>query len=137
MTERIIAVAFLVISVVSLVVQTIALTRITQGRTEWGLAARGILRTAVCRVAASVLYVFLGIATLLFITAVEALLVFGVVQIMWQLNAIADVQLRRRLLRPATGRHRAAPSMLLRWWYGSVVFVAGCAAFALYLETRL
>jgi hypothetical protein len=132
--------AFLAISLVSLIVQSIALLRITRpGDEVWGPAHRGILRTAICRVVASVLYVALGVVTLLFVTDIEALLVFGVVQIMWQLNAIADVRLRRRLA-GNRGRHRAPPSvisaLISRWWWLAATG-GGAAGFVLYLTIRL
>jgi hypothetical protein len=135
-----IAGAFLVISLVSLLIQSIALFRITRPEDgEWGPAHRGILRTAICRVVASILYVVLGIITLLFATDIEALLVFGIVRIMWQINAIADVRLRHRLA-GKTGRHRAPPTVIAalihKWWWTAAICGA-IAGFALYLNLRL
>lgn len=103
-----IAGAFLVISVISLVVQTVALFRITHsaGRIR-GPAYSGIVRTATCRVVASVLYTGLGVVTLVDEATVGTLLVFGFVQVMWQVNALADIRLRHTLAtNPTGGRHR-------------------------------
>lgn len=96
------------VSVVSLVVQSIGLRRMY--RTDAGtpsLVRAGMMRTAACRVMASMMYVTLGVMAITSAptTPVLALVVFMAVQLMWQLNAVADVRLRRRLAGPG-GRHR-------------------------------
>lgn len=131
-----IEVGFLVISLVSLMIQVGALARIRDPDTsKWTAAHHGILRTAWCRVAASLLYVALGAITLAFSTTVEPLLVFGLVQVMWQLNAIADVRLRRYL--DGHGRAPMRLSITARRWTSAAAIVGGLTAIALYLNLRL
>lgn len=115
-TDTAFAVAFLAMSGVSLLWQTRALRKLAafgaelvQGSTE---TPRGLLRTSVCRVAAAALYVAVGLNEL-FIHLAGASVTFGVfcvVQVMWQLNASADVHLRRTLAAVeeprVRGRHR-------------------------------
>lgn len=137
MTE-IVSVLFLIISVVSLIVQSIALYRMTRDVTTRGPAYAGLLRTALCRVAASVLYTMLGIATLIDPVVVESLLVFGVVQVMWQMNAIADVALRHRIQRGAPRHRRPVPPAtpaVQRTWFGVALLVSSLA-FVGYLMFR-
>lgn len=96
---------FLVVSLISLIVQVRALTRLTNRQKTTSeverVAYHGLLRTSVCRVAAAVLYVAVGVATVTIPpeTGVVALVAFILVQLLWQANAVADVRLRRRLER--------------------------------------
>jgi hypothetical protein len=98
------AILFLVVSVSSLGVQGVALWRVAHAFADTRMKIRvhdGMVRTAVCRTVAALLYVTTGIAAL---TAhpflpVVALAVLLSVQVMWQINAIADVRLRRDLER--------------------------------------
>ena len=108
---------FLVVSLISLAVQVRALTRLT-GRQKTTseverVAYRGLLRTSVCRVAAAVLYVAVGVATVTIPpeTGVVALVSFILVQLLWQANAVADVRLRRRLERVSNNNN----SVIERW----------------------
>lgn len=96
-------VLFLVVSAVSLVIQGASLRRLYHwpeigGHTQ-NLVYRGLLRTSACRVLAALLYVGMGIATLLARSTlpVMALSVFTAVQMLWQANAVADVRLRHKL----------------------------------------
>jgi len=135
---EIVSVLFLIISVVSLVVQSVALYRITHDITTRGPAYSGLLRTSVCRVVASTLYTMLGITTIIEPVVFESLLVFGVVQLLWQANAIADVALKRRLQRGEPRHARppvAAGPGARRAWFG-VSVLAITAAFVGYLMVR-
>lgn len=59
-----------------------------------------MVRTAVCRVIAAGAYVAFGVTTLAAgALPVLALIVFTGVSVLWQLNALADVRLRRWLAR--------------------------------------
>lgn len=96
-----ITVAFLVVSLVGLVVQVWALTRLW--RTEPG---PGLVRTSACRVACAVLYIVVGLNAwcpqwaVLQVTFVA----FCLTQATWQINAVLDVRLgcrRRPRARPA------------------------------------
>lgn len=135
---EVVAVLFLIISVTSLIVQSVALYRITRDTAPKGIAYSGIRRTAICRVVASVLYTMLGISSLIDAAVVENLLVFGVVQVVWQLNAIADVGLRRRLSRPGPKHLRpppVSPPIARRAWFGASL-LAMSLAFVGYLILR-
>lgn len=91
---------FLAVSLASLVVQAAAFIRLAGLTVEGGVARAlhgGLLRTSACRVLAAAAYVSLGVAALAeAATAVVTLLVFVFVQVMWQVNALADVRLKRR-----------------------------------------
>lgn len=98
---------YLGVSLVSLAVQVFGLGRMadTNPRTP-ALVRRAMARTAACRVIAALLYVVLGglaVSGQQQAAAPTALVVFTVIQVMWQANAIADVILRRAL---DGGRHR-------------------------------
>lgn len=86
-------------SLLSLAVQTTSLVRIMRQRITIKLAKAGLLRTAYCRVGASVIYVGLGISGLLKVpqTAMAAFVALVVVQGMWQLNGLLDSRLSQRL----------------------------------------
>lgn len=111
MTASIVSVVFLVVSALSLVWQSTALVRLIRCGTATR-ANRGLVRTAGCRVAASVLYVGLGLVVLVLKGdfPVLGLTVFVFVQLLWQANSFADVRLRLRetgaLPRSTKGRHR-------------------------------
>lgn len=105
------------VSVLSLLIQSAGFHRMLRqvGPNTPPLVRRGMLRTAACRVAASVLYVVLGVMALLqgAATPVLALVIFTAVQVLWQANAVADIRLRRRLDGPPrAGRHRRSRSRL-------------------------
>lgn len=109
-------IAFLVVSSINFVGQTRILLRFTHPSVAsrhsrdrhvtvdpTTAAYRGLVRTAKCRVFAAALYVVLGFYAI-YVGRVESYLtseitfgVFCVVQVLWQLNAMADARLRRRL----------------------------------------
>lgn len=98
----ILGIVFLVVSVGSSLIQGNSLWRLTRLRPAGGEQRRvhaGMLRTSICRVAAAASYVVIGLITLLTRESlpVLALVVFCGVQVMWQVNAYADLRLRRSL----------------------------------------
>jgi len=92
-TEGQLGIMLLVVSVVSLCVQSTALFRIFLSEHSGNL-----LRTALCRVAAACAYVGVGAnAIVLHRSPLSvSLIVFTGVQIMWWGNASADVRLNKR-----------------------------------------
>jgi hypothetical protein len=102
-SELVLSILFLAVSVTSLVVQTLALRRLylwpdtTTHRSN--LVYRGLLRTSLCRVIAAILYVGFGVVALTSTPTlpVMSLAVFTFVQLLWQTNAVADVRLRGAL----------------------------------------
>lgn len=110
MTETILAALFLAVSLESVIVQGRSLWKMLRWRYEDTPDHRrihyGMLRTAICRVIAAAIYACVGVTTLIAQQAlpVLALVVFSAVQIMWQVNAFADVRLRRDLtVKPEKG----------------------------------
>jgi fluoride ion exporter CrcB/FEX len=104
---NLISVVFFGVSVISLVVQILGLSKmvppepsnpVIQVRVQH-LVRQGMIRTAACRVLAAMTYVALSAFLLIYgdIFPIASLAVFIAVQIMWQMNALADVILRRRL----------------------------------------
>lgn len=86
-------------SLLSLTVQSMSLMRIARQPIAVKFAKAGLLRTAYCRVGASVIYVGLGISGLFRLpqTAMAAFIALVVVQGMWQLNGLLDSRLSHRL----------------------------------------
>lgn len=114
---EILSVIFLIVSLISLLVQGLSLWRLLSQQavmsTVGRKAAKGLKRTSMSRVVAAMAYVIAAIYSLVGpeLTALLSLITFSAVQVMWQANAIADVRLRRRLSNPAhVGRHRRATS---------------------------
>lgn len=106
-------VAFLVVSTASLLLQAVSLrtvTRLPALDARERLAARGLRRTGIGRVAAAMAYVVLGTWALAVPgtdLATATVTVFIAVQLMFQANAVLDVRLRRQLANPQLrGRHR-------------------------------
>lgn len=103
---------FLLVSCLSMVLQLLAFVRLALRRAHTPaeeLVSSGYLRTVACRVLAAVIYVVVaavqlaGDGTL----SAEALVVFASVQILWWLNSLADIRIRRQLGqqgRPPDGR---------------------------------
>jgi len=98
----VIGLVFMGVSLVSLTLQTVMLILLigkfsTTSSIE-RLTYNGLLRTAVSRVIAAILYVGVGVATLILLPGWEifALMVFIAVQVLWWVNAGADVLLRRK-----------------------------------------
>lgn len=104
---------FLAVSIISLMIQGLSLYRLLHQEPittqTQRMSAKGLRRTSISRVVAAVAYVVAATDSLFHPerTAASSLLVFTVVQIMWQLNAVADVRLRHWLANPHRGgRHR-------------------------------
>jgi hypothetical protein len=98
-------VVFLAVSCVSLMLQVLAFTRLAVQKaaspTE-KLVGDGYLRTIGCRVLAATVYVVVAAVQLAGageLTA-EELVVFTAVQILWQLNSLSDIRIRRELGNP-------------------------------------
>lgn len=83
-------------SLVSVVIYMAALGQLLSGPKR-----EGLVRTALCRLAAALLYVGVGLLTLHTNTEgpLVGLGVLTAVQVMWQTNAVADVRLARRFRR--------------------------------------
>jgi hypothetical protein len=104
----ILAALFVVVSLVSLAIQSGALLTLLF---KWPIAStgpasrihRGLLRTSICRVVAAVGYVVTGSVILISRDALPylSLSTFTGVQVLWIVNAFADVRLRRRLAEDA------------------------------------
>lgn len=108
--EKVVAVAFLIMSVTSMAWQGSALVRLVTDsslRSRATIAYGGLLRTSICRVCAAIAYVLVGINAIWprFEVLIFTFVVFCLIQGVWQLNAWADLRLARRLRavpRPAT-----------------------------------
>lgn len=89
---------YLTVSTTSLTVHTVAFTRIMT-QSSSGIARRGLLRTSLCRVSASAVYVGLGLMALSTTsnTGMAALVALILIQLMWQVNGVCDARLGRRL----------------------------------------
>ncbi len=98
--ERVISIAFLAVSIISLGWQGTSLHRLYGSRPLLLSTTYSRLhRTAVCRVGVSILYVGVGVnALFLRYSALEvAFAVFCITQIVWWINSAADIRLIRRL----------------------------------------
>ena len=100
--EKVVAVAFLIMSIISMIWQGTALIHLIRDstlRSRATIAYGGLLRTSLCRVAAAVSYVLVGINALWprFEVLIFTFVVFCLIQGVWQLNAWADLRLARRL----------------------------------------
>lgn len=102
--EQVIADAFLVVSVMSFVVQAWALRGLRRRRVRGG-----VWRTAICRVGCAVIYVGVGINALRWhwATLQVTFIAFLITQLTWQANAWLDVHKAEKPV-PRGGRHRAA-----------------------------
>jgi cobalamin biosynthesis protein CobD/CbiB len=97
-------VMFLLVSCLSWMFQLLAFIRLAARRARTPteeLVSGGYLRTVACRVLAATVYVVVaatqlaGSGTL----SAEALVVFTSIQLLWQLNSVMDVRIRRSLSR--------------------------------------
>jgi cell division protein FtsB len=83
----------LAVSLISVMIYAAALGQILVGEHRPGL-----VRTAICRIAAALLYVWVGLATVH--EHVQGPLlglgIFTAVQLMWQINSVADVRMTRK-----------------------------------------
>lgn len=114
-----ISLVFLIVSVISLVVQLAGLARmipepsVGEPTIVQKLVRQGMVRTAACRTLAAVFYVVLS-SFLIYYDDTFPLLslsVFIAIQLMWQGNALADAILRRKL-EAAGGKHRQSGSLM-------------------------
>jgi hypothetical protein len=97
------------------------------------LVRRGMIRTALCRVLAAVIYVVLSILELVYRNnfPLASLCVFIFVQFMWELNAVADVMLRRRLESPKQRKeYKMSVSNTLKIYAKAGVQLAGAVLVA-------
>ena len=95
-------VVFLMVSCLNLVLQVLAFIRLAVQRAASPverLVGDGYMRTVGCRVLAAVVYVIVAAVQLAGDGALtrEALIVFIAVQVLWQLNSLADIGIRRKL----------------------------------------
>lgn len=100
--ERIIVLAYLTMSILSLLWQGLTLLRLIQDstlRSRATISYRGLLRTSICRVGAAVAYVLVSVNALWprFEVLIFTFVVLWLIQGIWQLNAWADLRLARRL----------------------------------------
>lgn len=95
-------VLFLLVSCLSLVLQVLAFARLALRRARTPaeeLVGGGYIRTVACRVLAATVYVVVGAVQLAgagTLTA-EALVVFASIQLLWWLNSLLDIRIRRAL----------------------------------------
>lgn len=103
MSTTTIAVVFLTVSYIGLIVQLLSLIRLVSQAPEPTETARtayhGLIRTSACRVAAALLYIFIGTNALFFgiDKPVATLGTFCFVQILWMVNGRMDVRLKKRI----------------------------------------
>lgn len=95
-------VVFLAVSCTGLILQMLAFIRLAVQRAASPverLVGDGYLRTVACRVLAATVYVAVAAVQLAGAGTLtgEALIVFTSVQILWQLNSLADIRIRRKL----------------------------------------
>jgi hypothetical protein len=99
---------FLLVSCLSMTLQAVALARLAArraGAAAEGMVAAGYVRTAACRVLAATVYVAVAAVQLAgdgSLTA-EALIVFTAIQVLWQVNSLMDIRIRRALSEPGPG----------------------------------
>lgn len=139
---NLISIVFFGVSIISLAVQVLGLTRMVPEEPAVTLVQRlvrqGMIRTAACRVLAAVAYVILSAFLLMYgdIFPIASLAVFIAVQVMWQGNALADVILRRRLenevLSPNSGKHRKQFSVNLKVYAKAGVQLIGAVLVAVF-----
>lgn len=103
MSTTTIAVVFLIVSYFGFFIQMLSLVRLVRSPPRNTPAAsltyKGLVRTSACRVAAAVIYVWIGTNVLFFSIdiAVATLASFCVVQVMWMISSRLDVHLKRRI----------------------------------------
>lgn len=100
--EKVVAIVFLIVSLISIVWQGQALIRLVRDsslRSRATEAYGGLLRTSICRVSAAIAYVLVGINAIWpqFEVLIFTLVVYSAIQTVWQANAWADLRLARRL----------------------------------------
>jgi hypothetical protein len=95
-------IVFLLVSCLSMVFQLLAFARLLGQRSRSPveeLVGGGYLRTTACRALAATVYVVVASVQLAgdgTLTA-EALIVFAAIQVLWWLNSLSDIRIRRSL----------------------------------------
>jgi hypothetical protein len=100
--DRVVTIAFLIVSTISIVWQGLALIQLMRDsslRSRATDAYRGLRRTSICRVGAAIAYVLVGVNAIWprFEVIIFTFVVYSAIQTLWQLNAWADLRLARRL----------------------------------------
>jgi hypothetical protein len=100
--EKVVAIAFLIMSGISMTWQGSTLWRLVRDsslRSRATDAYSGLLRTSICRVGVSLAYVLVGVNAIWprFEVLIFTFVVFCAIQAVWQLNSWADLRLARRL----------------------------------------
>ena len=110
MSPELIAAIFLSVSYIGFTTQMVSLLRIIKhplGNSNQPVY-HSLIRTASCRVAAAVLYIFIGTNALFFgiDVPVVTLGTFCAIQVMWMFNSLIDVQLKHKI---SGGHHHGRP----------------------------
>jgi len=100
--ERVIVLAYLTMSIISLLWQSSTLLRLVRDSSLRSRATdsyHGLLRTSICRVAAAIAYVLVSMNALWpkFEVLIFTFVVLSLIQAVWQINSWADVRLARQL----------------------------------------
>jgi len=108
-TGRALLLLMLLVSWTSLVLQSGALVHLRRQHASYaaeGLAGRGYVRTAACRVLAAAVYSAVALLDIIGVRipgagtlSPEALIVFSGVQAIWLVNSALDIRVRRQLAR--------------------------------------
>jgi hypothetical protein len=109
-TEIILAFVYLLVSIESVAIQVVSLLKLRGGTPD--PVHKHLVRTVGCRVGVMTSYVGIAIANILThnVLSVPALAEFIAVTLVWQVNSLADVRLRRNM---ANGGPRMVPAALL------------------------
>lgn len=125
---------FLIVSIVSLAVQLVGLSRMSlKEKNVSPLVRRAMIRTAACRVLAAIAYIILSAYTLVFEDTfhIFSATVFISVQVMWWMNAVSDVLLRRRLENKSRHRKRGIMGSWLRTYAKAFAQLGGAVLVAI------
>jgi hypothetical protein len=93
---------FLLVSCLSLMLQVLSYVRLVAQRARNDaeeIAGGGYTRTVLCRVLAATVYVVVAAVQLAGDGSLtpEALIVFSSIQVLWQLNSLQDIRVKRQL----------------------------------------
>lgn len=122
MTGGVLLLLMLLVSWTSLVLQSAALLHLRRQRSTYtaeGLAGHGYVRTAACRVLAAAIYSGVALLAVLGVRipgagtlGPEALLVFSGAQMIWLVNSVLDIRVRRQLKKEQPGRCPDTPGLI-------------------------